>query len=346
MSLHAAQLGGIGIFPQTAAGTEPTGSEYYWFRANAVDVGPQQIMRDLGALVGGTLLGEGMIKTGAFSGGRIVLPPPLKENLGWLLLAFAGAVVTVDNTGNYTHFFPSNTAGDITAPDKLVCIHKITPANTSIGEVLLDQTVSRIQLNVAGGEYVSMQIDFMGSEPSSDTVSGTGWVPAVETAESVPVACCGSFELPDGSEIGTVQGVTIDLVNVIPGIRDVMIVGDYFPHSFPVLGRVINITWNHLVEADTLYQSIFYDTGAWTPVVYNTDVAVLVESAGDIPTQAVPYSLEFMAESVDWTATPIPLAGGDLVRLQVTGSVADAGTAGVDWYLALTNAVASYTWPS
>jgi hypothetical protein len=346
MALHAAQLGAFGIFPQTTAGSEPSGSEYYWFRANAVEVGPQQIMRDLGALVGGSLLGEGQIKTGAFSGGRVVMPPPLEANLGWLFHAFAGGVVSTDMTGYYNHYFPSDTAGDTAAPDKLVCIHKIVDLDTDLGEVLLDQTVARIQLNIAGGEYVSLQADFMGSEPSSTTVTGVGWTPAPETAESVPIACKGSFELPDGTAIDTVQGVTIDMVNVIPGIRDVMRVGNYFPHSFPVLGRVITVTWNHLVEAKTLYESIFYDTGTWTPVVYNTDFAVSVESADDISGQAVPYLLEFMAESVDWTATPIPLAGGDLVRLQVVGSVADAGTAGVDWYLLLQNEETAYTWPT
>jgi hypothetical protein len=346
MSLHAAQLGAFGIYPQTTKGTEPTGSEYYWFRANAVEVGPQQIMRDLGPLVGGSLLGEKQIKTGAFSGGRVVMPPPLIENLGYLLHAFAGAVSTVDNTGYYTHYFPSDTVGDTTAPDKLLAIHKIVDLDADLGEVLLDQTVARLQFNIAGGEYVSFQADFMGGEPSTDAATGVGWTPAPEDGVSIPIACTGTFELPDGTAINTVQGVTIDMVNVTPGIRDVMLVGSYFPHSFPVLGRVINVTWNHLVEADTLYQSIFYSSGSWNPVVYNTDLAITVASADDIPTQAVPYSLEFMAESVDWTATPIPLAGGDLVRLQVTGSIADANTAGVDWYLALTNAQATYTWPT
>ena len=53
----------------------------------------------------------------------------------------------------------------------------------------------------------------------------------------------------------------------------------------------------------------------------------------------------FKASQVDWTMTPVVLAGGDLVRVDIRGSISDYAST-PDWYIAITNASATYTWPT
>jgi hypothetical protein len=289
--LQAAQVGGFGIYPQDALGqTDATTEDFYWFMGNMFDVGPQQILRDLGQLVGGGLLPLGQVKTGVFSGGRAVMPPILDSQLWWMFYAFAGSVEAEAGeqvVGNvYKHYMPDKTAGDDTPPDKYLCIHKILPTDgDDVGEELRDQTVVRLQLGITGGEFVTFQSDFMGKRPVKFVATGAGWDkdPHIPKGKrSVPIAArsAGGVQLPIGSSLEAVQAVVIDMVNLIPAFRDVAQVGSFDPHSFKVLGRTPVLTLSQLYHTADLYNSAFYSgSGEWEPDVFNTDFEVDAQSA-------------------------------------------------------------------
>ena len=293
-NLQAAQLGGFGIRPQYQVGSIVTTEDHYWFMGNLFDIGPQQVLRDLGQLVGGKLLPFGQTKTGVFSGGRAVLPPLLDNYIWWIIYAYCGAheadAGVQQGTDNvYVHTAPSLAGEDSSPPDKFLTVHKITPTDgVDVGEEFRDQTITRMQLNITGGEFVTFQFDMMGLRPYKMAATGDGWdkIPnAPKTKRSLPISALpeGGVELPVSSSIDAVQAVTIDLVNIVPQFRDVAQVGSYDPHSFPILGRTPVITLSQLYTAGDLVGSVFYDgNGDWDPEVFNTNFQVRTQSAARI----------------------------------------------------------------
>jgi len=310
--LQSGLTGGFGLYPQTARGVAASGAEYYWYRGNLFAIDPQQQFRDLGQLVGGTLLPGGQVKTGVFSGGRIVMPPALDDQIWWLFYAFAGAQGTPDDNGDgtYTHYAPGKTAADDTLPRKYLTAHKITPTDGgNVGEKMLDQVVSRIQLGFVGGEFLTFQADLLGREPGKETPSGTGWTPGnYKGRESVPICALPStaIQFPVGSTIEEAQAVTVDLVNIVPRLQDVTVIGSYLPHSWPVLGRAPIINLVQLYTTDDLYrQGLYNGDGSWNPQVFSTSFQASAQSAEFIKaSQATEQgSLSYTTDSSDVTFT-------------------------------------------
>ena len=344
MALQSATLGRFWLGAQTAKGSVSTqnSGNLYAFKANLVDVAPAQMVRNVGQLVGGSFLPGGSIKTAAWSGGAMVCPPPLESSIGWLLHAFAGTVSTTDNgDSTYTHAFPS--AADDTAPAKYLTARRQIPAGTTLYEQMLDQVPYRLLFAFAPGEYATMRAEMIGRTFTSETAPGWTFANA-EDEDSVPIACKGHFELPDATPVTTATGVSLELVNIIPPLQRVLTVGNYYPIDFPVLGRALTVSFSHLWEDKTLYESLYYSTGEWNPVQYSSSFELEVQSPGFI-TGALPYKLNFYGQTVDWSCQPLRLAGGDLVEMQMTGTVVDSSS-GSDWYLALTNGASDYAWPT
>lgn len=339
MSLQSGSLGRFWLGPQTGRGTAAT--TFYGFKANLVDVSPAQDYRDIGQLVGGSLLPGGSVKTAAWTAGGMVMPPPLDDYLGWLLFAFAGTVSSVDNgDSTYSHYFPAG--ADETAPGKYMTARRRVPGTAVLYEQMEDMVVSRLLWGLTPGEFTTLRADLVGRTPSNPDGSGWGYDAKDET--SVPISCKGAFELPDGTPVETSAAVTLEMANVVPDLRQVQTMGSYYPFDFPVLGRQITISFQHLWETKDLYVSNYYDTGAWTPLVYSSALDMYVQSPANI-TGSVPYELRFWAPKVDWRCQPVALAGGELIRMQMQGTVTDY-TSGYDWWLSIKNETADYTWPT
>ena len=346
MSLQPATLGNLWLGPQTAKDSAAADGDMHGFKANLIEVAPAQMVRNVGQLVGGSLLPGGSIKTAAWSGGSVVLPPPLDDNLGWLLYAFAGSVSSVDNSdGTYTHFFPASTDGS--APSKYLTARRTVPGSSTLYEQMMDQVVYRLQWGFTPGEFTTLRADMVGRTPSKP--DGSGWAASAEAGKdetSVPIACKGHFKLPDGTAVETATAVSLEMANIIPDMRRVLTMGSYYPYDFPVMGRALSLSFSYLWENSDLYESLYYSGTAWSPIIYSSDVSVEVQSPGFI-TAALPYKLNFMAENVDWACQPVRLAGGDLVEIAMTGSVSVAPSgSNYDWYLALTNGTDEYLWPT
>lgn len=294
-TLQPAKLGGFGIYPQVSLGSEPSSVDFYWFKHNMNDVGVQQVVRDLGQLVGASLLPAGQVKAGAFAGGRVTMPPALDDYIGWLFYALAGAQqATPDDNGDgtYIHYYPSKAGGDSTTPQLFLNVHKRIPTDGTydMGENLLDMTTVRCQLAIAGGQFVSTTWEYIGVTPSRVTVTkaspeqgwdtygtGSGGTYAAKGKDSVPIASKGLIELPVASSLEGAQTMTIDIANVVPGYDDVAVIASYYPHSWPVLNRVPVIAYRQLYTSRDLYETIFYaGDGTWNPAIFNS--SLLVES--------------------------------------------------------------------
>jgi hypothetical protein len=342
MSLQSGSLGKFWLGPQEAKGA--AAETYYGFLANLVDVAPGQMFRNVGPQVGGTFLPGGSIKTAAFSGGGVVMPPPLDDYLGWLLYAFAGTCSSntlTDSVNYYEHWFPA--AADNTAPGKYLTARRSIPGATTLYEQMEDLVPTRMLLTLTPGEYATMRYDVVGRTISSP--DGSSWTHTPKDETTVPISCKGGIEFPDGTDISTATAVSIELANIVPDMRRVLTLGDYYPYDFPVLGRNITLSFQHLYEDKDLYSNFYWNGEAWTPVVYSTSFDVYVESAGNMTGTSTPFALKVWASNVDWACDPIRLAGGELIGMAVTGTVVRAD-GGMDWACMLRNLTASYTWPT
>jgi len=340
MALQTGTLGKFWFGPQIARETAAT--TFYAFRGNALDLAPGQQFRNIGPMVGGSFLPADSIKTAAFSGGGVTMPPILDDYLGWLLYAFTGSVTSNDMGDNsYEHYFPSG--ADSTAPTTYLTGRRQIPGGTVHYEQMEDLVISRMLFNLAGGEYVSARFDMMGRTITAP--DGAAWVHTPKGYDSVPISCRGGVELPDGSSLETASAATIEVVNVIPPINRVLTVGSYYPYDYPILTRNITFSFDHLYETDTLYELLYWNGTAWQPTIYSTTFDVYVQSASDITGASDPYELKFWSANMEWTCEPLRLVGGDLILLRITGTMA-AATSGFDWYVRLKNNTEEYVWPT
>ena len=343
MTLQAASLGRVALGPQASKGTAALDASFVPYKANLVGLNASQTLTRIGQLVGGSLVSGGAIKTAAWGGGALVMPPALAGNLGWLLYAFAGSVSSVDNTdGTYSHVFPAG--ADTAAVDKYLTSRKKVPGSTALYEQITDLRPFRMLFGVTPGQYANFRAELIGREPSNPDGAAWDFETGLEAPEtSTPVSANGTFNLA-GSPINTTNGVQLDMVNAVPGLQRVMVNGSLYPYDFPVLERVVTVSFNFLWENPDLYKQIFYgSTAAIEPLVYSSAYDLTVQSAGMI-TGVLPYELKFEAANVDWEASPVDLRGGDLVEMAVSGTL-KAAVSGYDWRLTLTNDVAAYTWP-
>ena len=348
--LQAAKLGGFGVYPQTALGTPASSTDFYWFKHEMTDVGVQQVVRELGNLVGAGLLPAGQLKTGAFTGGRVSMPPALDDYIGWLFYALAGAKEgTPDNNGDgtYIHYFPDKTTGDTVTPNKFLTARKLVPTygTYDLGEQLADCTMTRCQLAIAGGQFVSTMWEMIGLAPTKTNVTSAspeqGWDPygtgaggtyAAKGKASVPIASKGLIQLPVATSLEGAQAMTIDLANVVPGYDDVAVIASYYPHSFPVLARVPVLGYRQLYTSMDLYQTAFYDgAGNWSPLTFNTSFTVeaqsgeLVRASQDTEQGTLSYSGSagsetFTDDTQDFSAWETSAPGTAAYWIEVTNS--------------------------
>jgi hypothetical protein len=269
------------------------------------------------------------------------MPPPLDDYVGWLFHAFAGSASSVDlGDSTYNHYFPEST--DDQAVSKYLTARRKVPATTTdLYEQMLDQVVYRLLFGFTPGEYATLRAEMIGRKPTKP--DGSGWSFSAKDETSVPIVCKGEFQLPDATDVETANGITLDMTNIIPDLRRMLVAGDYYPYDFPIQGRAITVAFSHLWEDADLYASLYYSGTDWNPVIYSSSFRVMVQSPGFI-TGAIPYELEFKAENVDWSCQPVALRGGDLVEMAMVGTIAAAGGTGHDWWLRLRNGTANYTW--
>jgi hypothetical protein len=336
MSLQTSLLGKAWLGLQSAKGTEAT--TLNGFKANLVGLSPQQALSNIGALVGGSLIRPGSIKTAAWSAGALIMPPSLAGQFGELLYGFAGSVSSVDNTdGTYTHYFPDG--ADDTQPTVLMTARRKVPGSSALYEQMIDMRCYRLLFNMPAANYATLRAEFVGGEFSNP--DGASWTFSAEDESSVPVTSLGTFELPDGTEVNTERGLTVDITSAVPPLQQVQVGGSYFPYDFPVLERVLTIQFTYLWENPTFYKQLLYNGTDFEPVVYTSDFHATVQSPGYV-TGSIRYQLEIMAKNVTWTFTPVQLRGNNLIEFTVQGAL-KAAASGFDWYIALTNATDSYT---
>jgi hypothetical protein len=348
----SAMTGALGWAPQAALGTAGLAADTYWHKA--LDVGMAQTSLDntFPPEVGGTLLPSGAFRGGYWVGGDVSMIPRLTKAIGWLLYAFAGSVSST-GSGPYMHIFPAG--ADDTIPTKYMTFKKIVPVTSgnTMGEIYQDCKVMGLQIDATPGNMITMRVNALGlSSTFVDNPTGAGWAPSTdnggyEAYTAAPIACGGTFELPDGTPITSMTNVSLNLALGGMNPQQEMVLGSYSPDDITILSRNITVTGTFRWKNSTLYRNLTYNgADAWSPIVwtggqpfevnFETPTAVFNSATG---------VLGLWAQTMTWSAQPLRLRGGDIVVMQMTGTVLDTGDASQDWRLYLRNSTSSYAWP-
>jgi len=356
-------LGGtVGFAPQIEQGTP--GTTFYRLRVLQALGGMRDITKIVEPEVGGAPIPDGAYKGGVFCQEQWDIYPRLEGDFGWMLYALTGAVSTIDDlpeAGLQTHIFRMDPTTYYTQTlIKWLTLRRVLaqPEHTNdFGIQTNDARLATAMFNFIAGSALTARLGLMGRVPlGSDDTSGWTWADYPEAFNSVPVAAntAGYVKLTDydsGADLPTNQA-QLAWVNQVTTPQDEFIIGSPYMDSIQNLYRNIQFTfvlkWTD--EDFLLWLDFNEGTGAsinWSCIVPNSGLDINLATCENIEGYSNPYSIRVQAPKLFvYSTAPPDFRGLDLVRLPVTGIVADPG-AGIDPItISIVNEQAAYTWPS
>jgi Phage tail tube protein len=312
-----------------------------------MDLGVDELVDALPQEVGGTLFVASTYKNGAFVSGSANIFARMQGSIGHLLLAAAGAKAATAGTGTAATRTRFYTDPNDESTLRWLAFRKYTPASggtDGITEYLYDAKVNAVTLNIPAVGPTGMAFSFLGRKTlSADNESATGTT--YEGGEGLGQSCNGTISLPGftaaigGGWSGKFTSAQIVLANNLSQPQQEMIIGAYHPDDFTTLSRAASVQLVYKWEDADLYKEILYGgaAGAWSPVIPTSAVSIKTASSNDITGKTVPYSMEFVASSVDWTISKPTLAGNNLLMVQLTGLVKGTVNSTPTWYIDLVN---------
>jgi len=357
-NVSQASLGAIGWALQSAKDTiVTTSADFHWDRPQRVDFAVAQIVENLPDVVGGKLLPPGAFKGGAFSGGSIRTNPALGDvnvagtkGIGAIFKALAGGATYLTGTGvgyqgSGVHAFPG-AADDFNLGKYWLTIRRMVPGtNYNLGEVYGNTLVNSLAIEATPGQPLVMDVAFQGGASQGATENdrigalltmseNPAWTPTYNSFQSIPLTINGSFELPTGTEVDTASRVQITIANNLTDPRSMITLGRMQPVDYARLSRRITISWTHMWEDGDLVRQILggnVDATVFSRSLYTSSFKTWFSSPNSS------FTLGFYAPTVSWQAAPVQLVAGNLVAMEINGSVLDNGS-GNDWMLWMKNA--------
>lgn len=327
-------------------------------RSRDVDYADNQMQEVIPLEIGGTLTPTGAYKAGVNVQGGAQVMPRLESSLGVLLLATLGKVVTTNpSAGVYQHVFTFQT-NEINQP--WLAARRMLPGRDNVfgnGIIGYDNKVNLLRTTVAAASPVEMLLQLMGRVPEMDNHPETWLGNSYEDYRSIPLACNSNFSMPtvDGlpSPLPVTQAI-IEMGNVTTTPREEMILGSYFMDDVVTRTRALTVRfvykWRDAALAQWLFGNQLKAT-AWSPTPFVTTTSganyafdILSTAPNNIAGTTTPYSLRIRANSVFWQPSPIRMRAGDIITMDVMGTVLYDPAAYTEFIL--TNGTASYAVPS
>jgi hypothetical protein len=310
-------------------------------RTTALDFAVQDLIDQMPPELGGGLFSSGLYKNGAFMSGGAGMEVRLKGSLGHLLYAVTGdytSVAAVPSTTPKKNVFQVDPTNDAALP--IAAMRKYTPDKTGsagITEYGYDGRIGALRLVIPQMGTMKAEVSMIGARVQElDSEDSTG--DAIEDAETVALSCKAAIELTDLASYlpgnlatgGKYTGAEIVINNQFTNPTDEMILGSYHPELSTPLMRTAAINLVYKWDDAELYQQMVYgppssSKRAWKPNIVSSAVKITAKSAGIVPTFGThPYQLEFEAPAVDWSMSPVVLAPGRMVMVQLTGLIKQA----------------------
>jgi len=326
-----------------------TTAPYRWLPTTRLSFGTVQNQSPLPQELSGTLLPRGAYKGGSYVGGTFDFIPRVGgSHLHWFLYSFGSSWEVDEETTDvkFGHYYgtgdnaiaawdPTSEASKATSgggandTDRYLSFKRLLPpANaddtltTTPGETFEDCRIGQLQFNFAPGTPVGCTAAIVGRKGAfvEDTSAGvsTYWNPAYEaTASNFPglqasdevlLGCKGSFELPT-------PGNTLDL-------------------------SVLSTTLKKNMY--DINQQVVYNGGAaWSPIVWRSGepLKLISETASDTLFGGGTFAgaLEFWAQDIMWTITPLTYSAGEILTANLTGIVLEPTAGSAAWYVKILN---------
>ena len=342
---HSSLKGAFGFMKQSAKGTKGVVADTFWHKIRSGTIGPASMQDVLPPEIGGTMYASGAYRGGYAVGGTLGVYPRLEDYFPLLLAAVAGAA-TITGTGPYTHTFkPATDEGSL----PWLTFRRLVPATADKQEAIVDCRVVRMSLIFAPAAPMAVEFDVVGisyedEDVETYTLRWSSTDPYPDIPASVPVGCSGEFTFNSGATALDPLGVRVDIVNIPAGDPEERPLFQHTREDVSILDRDVTVSFTYNWEDSTLYEALEQNEGsAWSPVVWEDDAAVEVQakSAGNIPTEAVPWQLDFKAAKLMWAMSPVQLAGNNIIVMQMAGQVLsnDGGAvlSGDDWLIEVVN---------
>lgn len=202
----------------------------------------------------------------------------------------------------------------------------------TFGEEGVDCRLANFRLNVPANGVVSARVDWQGRQPQF--YDNPSWTPSYETFNSVPISCVleGGIVIPAFSTNEMpITNLSITMSNNTTQPQQEMVIGSYYPDDFVPMSRAMTITATYKWADAAMYRAIL--TGQmtspgdntkyfWSPTPWYSPFWARVAAPNTTVDGITKYSLTAFAPNVMWSvAAPPALAGGDLVMLQLQGTV-------------------------
>lgn len=346
----------VGWYPLSGKGYRPVPTQqFYWHPARRATMGPVQLQRPLDRELGMSMLPHGVYKGGVYSAGIMDIHPRVDDALAMLIYGLAGTV-TSTGSGPYLHIFGRN---DDTLPNKYMAFRKMIPlaSGSYFGETYWDGKVMSMAFNAQAGMAMTMQVGVQALEPvPNNAPSGAGWQPTsdqggYEEYTRVPIAARAAIEMPDGTPVTNFRNLSIAIGTGAPNPEAEMVLGSFFPHDITTLSRDITISGQVFWQNATLYSNMYYGGGSswsWTPYTGGAPFDAAFETPSNcLSFNSITAMLGFTAQKVIWACQPIDLVGGDIVVMDMIGTVVN-NVSWEDWrlYMRTDTPGASLAWPS
>lgn len=335
--------------------TAPT--EFFRHKATLCDLAVMDDTRLGAPEIGGIPVPTFPYKAGVLVGGGMTIQPRLESTLGWLLYGLMGDISSsqIGTTGVYDHTFKFHTDASST---KWFSFRKHIPrkdnaVGSDLGEVYTDCKIVSMSLNLANDAPITSRVDVLGREFTldSDPASWT-WANSFEDFASIPIGCqtSGYLKLTDYSTTELpIMAATVTMQNIPLDVRQERIFGSPFIDDITTIMRQLTfdtvVKWND----PELYLSVLTGTTngtEWTATPFTSALEIFVASPGNIPTQAVPYSIKVTAANVMMAQNEgITLAGNQAILTRFTGTALfESGQEYATFVLR--NEDTQYTWPT
>jgi len=278
-----------------------------------------------------------------------------------------GDLFTVGEWSGYLHTFTFNSDPSVT--DYHTVVRRAGGSAAGVWEMLYDCRFEALSLTLDALAWLTGSFSLNGIQPTQYNIS-TGIADlnaAVAPDTSAPfVSPQGGFNLDNTYKSAGVYSGTGDSevrlasmaaqLGAIQNVDREFIIGSYYPQDIDIVARAATIAATMFLSDKLLYDKLMYAPSTagvtanvtWVADVFDTSVfeatfrsGESIVGADDGAGAVVPYKLTVAAADTQWGVGGINLRGGDIVMIDLVGSIAKPA-AGEALTLTLLNSIASY----
>lgn len=331
-----------------------TGGEWAWVPATQVNFQPNQIVQSIPMEVGGDLWARGSYKGGVSGQGQVMFIPRGGLGLAELFYAFTGAV---PKSGTSTEY-GNKSATKYTASDSIT--YRFLPQSGTAAELpwytlirnvggkfveeFGDARLGNFAFDMAASNLLTVDASFVSKNCGTlpVTFGGTGGARVGDQKAGNGIV----FQSVDAkvkldTNVNGVPGPLVENQNLNPTRLNIafanelssneFVVGSYYLQDITNLSRTANVTYSvYLKDPDLYARTYSYGAdianaqAAWSPKVWKGGLELTMTGGpimnGQSSTGKV-YSIKVTIPEMDYMATPISLAGNNLVEYQLTTNV-------------------------